>query len=78
MKTPYIWYNINTYKINKQSHFERVILVTNLNENSRQEDICSIENAMNTLFVKLDKAIDDIENGRVITENEMWEKLGKI
>lgn len=52
--------------------------MTNLNENSRQEDTCSIENAINTLFVKLDEAIDDIENGRVITEDEMWEELEKI
>ena len=50
----------------------------NAKDNKRQEEAYSIENAINPLFVKLDEAIDDIENGRVITEDEMWEELEKI
>ena len=30
---------------------------------------------MNVLCDKLDEAIDDIENGRVISEEEMWAEL---
>ena len=52
--------------------------MANAKENSKHEETYSIENAMNALFVKLDEAIDDIENGRVITEDEMWAELDKI
>ena len=43
-----------------------------------QEDTYSIENAMNILYSKLDEAIDDLENGRVISEEEMWAELDEI
>ena len=33
---------------------------------------------MNTLFSMLDEAIDDMENGRVISEEEMWARLAKV
>lgn len=32
----------------------------------------SVDSAMNLLFSKLDEAIDDMENGRVLTEEELW------
>lgn len=41
----------------------------------KQDELYSIENAMNVLCDKLDEAIDDIENGRVISEEEMWVEL---
>lgn len=41
----------------------------------KQDELYSIENAENVLFDKLDEAIDDIENGRVISEEEMWAEL---
>ena len=44
----------------------------------QQEDTYSIENAMNILYSKLDEAIDDLENGRVISEEEMWAELDAI
>ena len=44
----------------------------------KQDELYSIENAMNALCDKLDEAIDDIENGRVISEEEMWAELNTI
>lgn len=41
----------------------------------KQDELYSIENAENVLCDKLDEAIDDIENGRVISEEEMWVEL---
>lgn len=33
---------------------------------------------MNVLLSKLDEAIDDLENGRVLTEEELWEEIDSI
>ncbi len=33
---------------------------------------------MNILFEKLDEALDDYENGRVISEEQMMEELANI
>mgnify|MGYP003501401182 CR=1 FL=1 len=44
----------------------------------QQDDTYSIDNAMNILYAKLDEAIDDLENGRVISEEEMWAELDAI
>lgn len=38
----------------------------------------TLEDARNVLFSKLDEAIDDMENGRVISEEEMWAELDAI
>ena len=38
----------------------------------------TINDAMDALFSKLDDAIDDMENGRVISEEEMWAELDAI
>lgn len=38
----------------------------------------TINDAMDVLFSKLDEAIDDLENGRVISEEEMWAELDAI
>lgn len=62
----------------KQSYFERMILMTIAKAIRQQEDTYSIENAMNILYSKLDEAIDDLENGRVISEEEMWAELDAI
>lgn len=43
-----------------------------------QDDTHSIDNTMNILYTKLDEAIDDLENGRVISEEEMWADLDSI
>ena len=38
----------------------------------------NVNDSMNILFAKLDEAIDDIENGRTLTSEEMWNEIGKI
>lgn len=45
---------------------------------NNQKNTYAIDDAMNTLFSKLDEAIDDLENGRVISEEEMWAELDAI
>ena len=42
------------------------------------ESTYTINDAMDVLFSKLDEAIDDMENGRVISEEEMWAELDAI
>lgn len=44
----------------------------------KQENTYSIDEAMQTLFYELDAALDDFENDRVISEEEMWEELDAI
>ena len=38
----------------------------------------TLDDAMQILFSKLDDAIDDVENGRVISEEELWKELDAI
>ena len=38
----------------------------------------TIEDAVEILFSKLDEAIDDMENGRVLSIEEVWEELDAI
>lgn len=52
--------------------------MANVKANKRQKEAYLIESLKTAVFVKLDEAIDDIENGRVIAEDEMWEELDKI
>ena len=33
---------------------------------------------MNVLLSKFDEVIDDLENGRVLTEEELWEEIDSI
>lgn len=33
---------------------------------------------MNVLLSKFDEAIDDLKNGRVLTEKELWEEIDSI
>ena len=44
----------------------------------RTENTYTINDAMNVLFDKLDKAIDDMEQGRVQTIEEAWEEIDSI
>ena len=47
--------------------------------NDRQvEDINSSDCNIQMIFSVLDEAIDDLENGRVISEEEMWKELEAI
>ena len=43
-----------------------------------QEALDSVDSAMNLLFSKLDEAIDDMENGRVLTIEEAWKEIDEI
>lgn len=36
------------------------------------------DSAINFLFLKLDEAIDDMENGRVLTIEEAWKEIDAI
>ena len=38
----------------------------------------TINDAMNVLFSKLDEAIDDMEAGRVISEEELWVEIDAV
>lgn len=37
-----------------------------------------VKDAMNVLFGKLDEAIDDMENGRTLSSEEMWKEIDEI
>lgn len=43
-----------------------------------REDTYTVENAMNTLLSKLDEALDDVEQGRVLDESELWAEIDTI
>ena len=45
---------------------------------SNQDAANALGDAMQVLFSKLDEAIDDVENGRVLSEEELWEELDAI
>lgn len=40
-------------------------------KNIKEKDAYTINNAINVLFSKLDEALDDLESGRVLTEEEL-------
>ena len=54
---------------------ERVIIVEAIQVT---KNAYTINDATDVLFSKLDEAIDDMENGRVISEEEMWAELDAI
>lgn len=43
-----------------------------------REDTYTVENAMNALLSKLDEALDDVEQGRVLDESELWAEIDTI
>lgn len=55
-----------------------VIYMTTATATKTAETSCTIENAMEVLFGKLDEAIDDMENGRVQTIEEAWKEIDSI
>ncbi|MEE0885147.1 MAG: hypothetical protein U0L59_07980 [Faecalimonas sp.] len=38
----------------------------------------AVDCAMRTVLAKLDKAIEDLENGRVLSAEEVWKELDSI
>ena len=47
-------------------------------QNDISFDAKDTEKNMDTLFSMLDEAIDDMENGRVFSEEEVWAKLAEV
>ncbi|MDE6640145.1 MAG: hypothetical protein K2K63_06455 [Acetatifactor sp.] len=45
---------------------------------NNQGMVNTLDDVMQVLFSKLDDAIDDVENGRVISEEELWKELDAI
>ncbi len=45
---------------------------------NRQSNMQTVDDAMKVLFSKLDKAIDDMEQGRTQTIEKAWEEIDKI
>lgn len=41
----------------------------------KQLDVEKTDASLNALFSKLDEAIDDLENGRVLSEEEVWAEI---
>lgn len=42
------------------------------------ESPCSIENVRNLLLLKLDEALDDMEHGRVLDEDDLWAEIDEV
>ncbi len=42
------------------------------------KDSYTVENAMDALLSKLDEALDDVEHGRVLDEDELWVEIDAI
>lgn len=45
---------------------------------NHQDMANTLDDAMQVLFSKFDDAIDDVEKGRVISEEELWKELDII
>ncbi len=42
------------------------------------ENSYTVENAMDALLSKLDEALDDVEHGRVLDEDDLWAEIDVI
>lgn len=42
------------------------------------ENSYTVKSAMNVLLSKLDEALDDVEHGRVLDEDELWAEIDAI
>jgi hypothetical protein len=56
---------------------ERVIIMATARHTDVKENSHTIDCSMEDLVDKINTAIDDIEAGRVISEEEMWKELNK-
>lgn len=52
--------------------------VSDIMNDRKVEDINGSDSNIQMLFSALDEAIDDLQNGRVISEEEMWKELDTI
>lgn len=44
----------------------------------KNDESYAVDYAMHTIFAKLDEAIEDLENGRVLSAEEVWKELDSI
>ena len=57
---------------------EEVIQMEAVQTVRKSDERYTLEDAVNVLFSKLDSAIDDMENGRVISAEDMWKELERV
>lgn len=57
---------------------EEVIRMEAVQTVRKSDERYTLEDAVNVLFSKLDSAIDDMENGRVISAEDMWKELERV
>ena len=69
------WYTKGSRKKNTQKGWSLMEAIRSINH---QDMANTLDDAMQVLFSKLDDAIDDVENGRVISEEELWKELDAI
>lgn len=43
-----------------------------------KSNLYTLDNAVNVIFSKLDEAIDDLESGRVLSEEVVWKEIDAI
>ena len=43
-----------------------------------KSNLYTLDDAVNVIFSKLDEAIDDLESGRVLPEEEVWKEIDAI
>lgn len=69
------WYTKDSRNKNTQKGWSLMEAIRSINH---QDMANTLDDAMQVLFSKLDDAIDDVENGRVISEEELWKELDAI
>ena len=69
------WYTKNRRKKNTQKGWSLMEVIHSINNQGMAN---TLDDVMQVLFSKLDDAIDDVENGRVISEEELWKELDAI
>lgn len=57
---------------------EEVIRMEAVQTVRKSDERYTLDDAANVLFSKLDSAIDDMENGRVISAEDMWKELERV
>ena len=57
---------------------EEVIQMEAVQTVRKSDERYTLDDAVNVLFSKLDSAIDDMENGRVISAEDMWKELERV
>ena len=69
------WYTKDSRNKNTQKGWSFMEAIRSINNQGMAN---TLDDVMQVLFSKLDDAIDDVENGRVISEEELWKELDAI